>query len=164
MSRICNGVRLGMCVSVSSVCEYLRPCWHNVDIERSQSLRSDHCSWSLRSSQLKSLTNGRWRLISMRLSCCSAFQCSIAPGHEWTLVKASSYIYWYDSNVTPYCKWQSWEKHVNIYLSNSWIINEGNTIEIISVADICKSDTESSSFAFSFNLDFLAQTASYHPN
>jgi len=51
-----------------------------------------------------------------------------------------------------------------IYLLNSWIINEGNTIEIISVEDICKSDTESSSFAFNFNLDFLGQTVSYHPN
>jgi len=37
-------------------------------------------------------------------------------------------------------------------------------IEFISVADICKSDTESSSFAFIFNLDFLGQTVSYHPN
>jgi len=46
----------------------------------------------------------------------------------------------------------------------SWIINEGNTIEIISVADICKSERDSSSFAFNFNLDFLGQTVSYLPN
>jgi len=49
-------------------------------------------------------------------------------------------------------------------LSNSWIINEGNAIEIISVAYICKSARDSSSFAFNFNLDFLGQTVSYHPN